>query len=47
VAPNGAWPLRGEASTDVAHLREYLTLAATPDGFERYLDRHVRNRRAT
>ena len=46
VAPNGAWPMRLEAPEDTAHLREYLTLAATPEGFERYLDRHVRNRRA-
>ena len=46
LAPNGAWPMRLEAPEDTAHLREYLALAATPDGFERYLDRHVRNRRA-
>ncbi|HZT51330.1 MAG TPA: CoA-transferase [Stellaceae bacterium] len=46
VAPRGAWPMRLEEPEDTGHLRDYLALAATPEGFERYLDRHVRNRRA-
>lgn len=46
LAPRGAWPMRCEEPEDTAHLREYLALAATAEGFERYLDRHVRNRRA-
>src|SRR5579872_3867897 len=33
VAPRGAWPMRLDYPEDTAHLREYLTLAATEDGF--------------
>ena len=46
VAPRGAWPMRCEEPEDTAHLRAYLELAASEDGFQRYLDRHVRDRRA-
>src|SRR5437016_1744829 len=48
VAPRGAWPLalpshyaRGEA-----HLAEYARLAASAEGFARYLDLYVHERRA-
>jgi glutaconate CoA-transferase, subunit A len=46
VAPHGAWPMRLEAPDDTAHLREYLALAASEDGFERYLRQYVHGRRA-
>jgi glutaconate CoA-transferase subunit A len=46
VAPRGAWPMRLDYPEDTAHLREYLSLAATEDGFRRYLDRYVHGRRA-
>ena len=43
-APQGAWPigLRGSYAADAEHLRLYAELARTPEGFERYLDEHVR-----
>jgi glutaconate CoA-transferase subunit A len=48
VAPQGAWPLplAGEYKRDEAHLAEYAALAATADGFQRYLDRYVFDRKA-
>jgi glutaconate CoA-transferase subunit A len=48
VAPRGAWPLplAGEYPRDDAHLAEYVALAATEDGFRRYLDRYVYARKA-
>ena len=46
VAPRGAWPMRLDYPEDTAHLREYLALAATEDGFRLYLERHVHDRRA-
>ena len=46
VAPRGAWPMRLDYPEDTAHLRDYLALAATEDGFRRYLERHVHDRRA-
>ena len=47
VVPRGAWPLRGhDYPEDTAHLQEYLRLAASEDGFRRYLDQHVLGRRA-
>ena len=48
VAPRGAWPLAlaDHYPADDAHLAEYARLAATPDGFARYLDRYVHERRA-
>jgi glutaconate CoA-transferase subunit A len=44
VAPRGAWPLRlaEHYPSDAAHLAEYAQLAATSEGFARYLERHVR-----
>ena len=43
VAPRGAWPLQllDHYPADGAHLAEYAKLAATPEGFARYLDQHV------
>jgi glutaconate CoA-transferase, subunit A len=48
VAPRGAWPLplADHYPADAAHLAEYARLAATPEGFARYLERHVHDRRA-
>jgi glutaconate CoA-transferase, subunit A len=48
VAPRGAWPLPlpDHYPADDAHMAEYARLAATPDGFARYLDRYVHERRA-
>src|SRR5215472_15276043 len=48
VAPRGAWPLPlpDHYAADEAHLAEYAKLAATPEGFARYLDVHVHERRA-
>lgn len=47
-APRGAWPLPlpDRYAADNAHLAEYAALAATPEGFATYLDRHVFARRA-
>jgi glutaconate CoA-transferase subunit A len=48
VARNGTWPLKfgSLAAEDTAHLREYVRLAKTEDGFRQYLDRYVYQRRA-
>jgi glutaconate CoA-transferase, subunit A len=48
VAPKGAWPLglADHYPVDAAHLAEYARLAASPDGFARYLDQHVHAQRA-
>jgi glutaconate CoA-transferase subunit A len=48
VAPRGAWPLPlpDHYPGDEAHLAEYARLAATPEGFARYLERYVHERRA-
>jgi glutaconate CoA-transferase subunit A len=48
VAPRGAWPLglAGHYPGDSVHLAEYARLAATPEGFARYLERHVHESRA-
>jgi len=46
VAPRGAWPMRLEEPEDTGHLRDYLTLAASEEGFARYLERFVHVRRA-
>jgi glutaconate CoA-transferase subunit A len=48
IAPHGAWPLRldDHYPADAAHLAEYAQLAATSEGFARYLERHVHGRRA-
>jgi glutaconate CoA-transferase subunit A len=48
VAERGAWPLplAGEYPRDDAHMAEYARLAASEDGFRRYLDDHVYARQA-
>ncbi len=48
VAENGCWPLGlpDHYGADLAHLGEYARLAATEDGFARYLDRYVYGRQA-
>ncbi|MBV9521950.1 MAG: CoA synthetase [Alphaproteobacteria bacterium] len=48
IAERGAWPLAlpGGYPRDEAHLAEYAALAASEDGFRRYLDRFVHARRA-
>src|SRR5205085_10725551 len=48
VAPRGAWPLGLPSyyARDEAHLAEYARLAASADGFARYLDLYVHERRA-
>jgi glutaconate CoA-transferase, subunit A len=48
VAANGCWPLSlpDHYPTDLAHLAEYARLAATPEGFAHYLEKHVHARPA-
>jgi len=48
VAPKGAWPLglADHYPADTTHLAEYARMAATPEGFAAYLDRHVHEPRA-
>jgi glutaconate CoA-transferase subunit A len=48
LAPRGAWPLRlaDHYPADAAHLAEYARLAASADGFARYLEQYVHDRRA-
>jgi len=48
LAPRGAWPLPlpGHYPTDGAHMSEYASLAATPEGFAQYLDRYVHEKAA-
>jgi glutaconate CoA-transferase subunit A len=48
VEPRGAWPLPlpDHYGIDAAHMSEYAKLAATPEGFARYLDRYVHEKRA-
>jgi len=48
VAPRGAWPLPlpEHYAADVAHLAEYARLADTAEGFDKYLDMFVYDRRA-
>lgn len=48
VAPRGAWPLElpGEYGREEAHLRLYAELASSEEGFRRYLDDYVHDRRA-
>jgi glutaconate CoA-transferase subunit A len=43
VAPRGAWPLPlpDYYPADADHLAEYARMAATPEGFAEYLERHV------
>jgi len=48
VAENGCWPLGlpDHYAADLAHLAEYARMAATAEGFKRYLDEHVYARKA-
>jgi glutaconate CoA-transferase, subunit A len=48
VAPQGAWPLAlaDHYPVDAVHLADYARLAATPEGFATYLNRHVFSQRA-
>jgi glutaconate CoA-transferase subunit A len=48
IAERGAWPLPlpEHYAWDAAHLKEYAKLAATEDGFAKYLDRYVHARQA-
>jgi glutaconate CoA-transferase, subunit A len=48
VAPRGAWPLplADHYPADGPHLAEYARLAASAEGFARYLERHVNAQRA-
>jgi glutaconate CoA-transferase, subunit A len=48
LAPRGAWPLPlpDYYEVDETHFAEYASLAATSDGFARYLDKYVHARRA-
>ena len=48
VAARGSWPLQllDHYPADGAHLAEYAKMAATPEGFARYLDLHVHAKRA-
>jgi glutaconate CoA-transferase subunit A len=48
VAENGCWPLglSDHYGADLAHLGEYARLAASEDGFARYLEQYVHPRRA-
>jgi glutaconate CoA-transferase subunit A len=47
VAPRGAWPLglEGHYDIDEAHFRRYGELARSADGFARYLDEFVHQRK--
>jgi len=48
VVENGCWPLPLPEfyAWDVDHLKEYVKLAATDEGFAKYLDKYVYERRA-
>jgi glutaconate CoA-transferase subunit A len=48
VTENGCWPLGlpDYYAADLGHLAEYAKLAATAEGFKRYLDEHVYARKA-
>ena len=48
IAERGAWPLLlpDRYGVDAAHLVEYVRLAATPEGFARYLNEYVHGQRA-
>jgi glutaconate CoA-transferase subunit A len=47
-APRGSWPmtLQHVHAEDTAHIREYMRLAETEEGFATYLEAHVFARRA-
>ena len=48
VAENGCWPLGlpDYYAADLGHLAEYARMAATAEGFAKYLDEHVYARKA-
>jgi glutaconate CoA-transferase, subunit A len=48
VVERGSWPLPlpDHYAWDAEHLKEYVRLAATEDGFAKYLDKYVHERRA-
>jgi glutaconate CoA-transferase subunit A len=48
IAERGCWPLPlpEHYGWDAEHLKEYVALAATDDGFAKYLDKYVHERRA-
>ena len=48
LAPRGAWPLPlpDHYGADAAHMAEYARLAASAEGFDKYLQRYVHERRA-
>jgi len=48
VVERGCWPLPlpEHYAWDAEHLKEYVKLAATEEGFAKYLDQHVHERRA-
>jgi len=48
VAERGCWPLPlpDHYGWDAEHLREYVALAATEEGFAQYLDKHVHEKKA-
>jgi len=48
IAANGCWPLGlpDYYNADLTHLAEYARLAATPEGFARYLEQYVHARQA-
>jgi len=48
VAERGCWPLPlpDHYAWDAEHLKEYAGLAATEDGFAKYLDKHVYEKQA-
>ena len=48
VAERGAWPLPlpEHYAWDAEHLKEYARLAATEDGFKKYLEQHVYEKQA-
>jgi glutaconate CoA-transferase, subunit A len=48
AAPNGCWPLGlpDRYAADLEHLAQYARLAATAEGFARYIKEHVYARRA-
>jgi glutaconate CoA-transferase subunit A len=48
VEPRGAWPLPlpDHYGIDAVHMTEYAQRAATAEGFAKYLDRYVYNKRA-
>jgi glutaconate CoA-transferase subunit A len=48
LAPRGAWPLPlpDHYAWDEDHLKEYARLAATEEGFAKYLEQYVYDRRA-